>query len=169
VNALLFLAIRAAHVLLAAVWIGSTVFVTALLMPAVEAAGPSGGQTMMRLSGRGIVPYMAALGVTTVLTGVYLLWHFTGGFDPTVATSHAGLAFGIGGAAGILAGIIGGSVVGRNSSKIAKLMKDTAGAPPSGAVLEQVAVLRRQMAIGHRAVIALQMTALVLMAVGHYV
>jgi hypothetical protein len=62
---------------------------------------------------------MAAVAAATVATGVYLLWRFTGGFDAGVITSHAGLAFGTGGAAGILAGVVGGAVVGRNAVKVA--------------------------------------------------
>ena len=78
--AVVFLSIRVFHVLLASTWIGSTIFVSTLLMPAIEASGPSGGQVMMRINRHGIVAYMAALGGTTVLTGLYLFWHFTGAF-----------------------------------------------------------------------------------------
>jgi hypothetical protein len=34
-NAVMFLALRAVHVLLAGIWFGSSVFVAALLMPAI--------------------------------------------------------------------------------------------------------------------------------------
>ena len=169
-NALLFLALRAAHVFLAAVWIGSTVFVSALMMPAVEAAGPSGNQLLVRMNRRGMHAYMAVLGATTVLTGLYLLWHFTGGFDASVTTSHAGLAFAVGGASGVLAGIVGGAVVGRSAARIGSMMKDAPpDSPPSASTLQQIMNLRHTMKIGTRAVIALQSIALVLMAVGHYV
>ena len=42
-NAIMFLSIRAAHVLVAGLWIGSTVFGAAWLMLAIDAAGPFGG------------------------------------------------------------------------------------------------------------------------------
>ena len=76
---LAFVAFRAVHVLIAALWIGSTVFVSALLVPAVEAAGPAGGRVMQSIVRRGINLYMGLLGGATVLTGLYLLWRFTGG------------------------------------------------------------------------------------------
>ena len=38
-NAIMFLSIRAAHVLVAGLWIGSTVFGAAWLMPAIDASG----------------------------------------------------------------------------------------------------------------------------------
>jgi hypothetical protein len=171
-TALVFLSIRAFHVLLASTWIGSTIFVSTLLMPAIETSGPSGGQVMMRIDRRGIMAYMAVLGGTTVLTGLYLFWHFTGGFDPSVSTSHAGLAFGTGGVAGILAGIIGGSVVGRGAKTATDLRSQavsTTDEAARGALMQRAAALGRRVKIGSRVVIALQATALILMAVGHYV
>src|SRR5262245_24566268 len=111
----LFLSLRAAHVLLAAVWVGATVFTSMLLMPVIEGSGPIGGQLMQNLEKKGMTPFFAALGGTTVLTGIYLYWHFTGGFDPTVSSSHAGMAFGIGGVAGILRVVLRGTVVGPSS------------------------------------------------------
>jgi len=39
---------------------------------------------------------MGVLGDMTIITGVYLLWHFAGSFG-SITASHAGIAFGIGG------------------------------------------------------------------------
>ena len=99
---IVFLGLRALHVLVAGIWIGSTTFLAVVLMPAIDAAGPAGGQVMLRLSTRNTT-YMTSLGVATILSGIHLLWRFTGGFDGGVLASHAGKAFSIGGAAGILA------------------------------------------------------------------
>jgi uncharacterized membrane protein len=46
---IIFLALRPLHVLVAGVWIGSTVLVSKMLTPAIEGSGPSGGHVMMRL------------------------------------------------------------------------------------------------------------------------
>jgi hypothetical protein len=165
----LFLVLRAMHVLVAGVWIGSTVFVVKMLTPAIDDAGPAGGQVMMRMN---VTKFMAAFAVTTVATGAYLLWRFTGGFDPGVIMTHAGLAFGTGGTAGLLAGIIGGAVVGRSAVRVSAIMRQAVGVPdgPSkGVLLQQAAVLRRRIHRGSQVVLALQTTALVLMSVGHYV
>jgi hypothetical protein len=164
----IFLGLRVAHVLLAAIWFGSTVFVSELLVPALDAAGPAGGQVMGGLSRR-ITVYMAILGGTTVLTGIYLFWHFTGGFDPAVSATRAGRAFSTGGAAGLLAAIIGGSVVGRSANKLGPLMGQLATAKDKTALMQEVNALRQRMKIGTRAVLLLQLIALVLMALGHYI
>jgi uncharacterized membrane protein len=170
-NVFVFLGLRALHVLVAATWIGSTIFISTLLTPAVDASGPSGGQVMMNINRRGIGVYMSLLGVMTVLSGIYLLWHFAGGFG-SVGDTRAGIAFGIGGVAGILAGIIGGAIVGRSARQVDTLMHEAAAlpeGPAKSAVLQRGAPLWQRIKTGERLVIACQLVALVLMAVGHYV
>jgi hypothetical protein len=127
---------------------------------------------MARMARRGYPTYMSVIGLTTMLTGLYLLWRFTGGFDPAVAASHAGMAFGAGGASGILAGIVGGAVVGRNAKKLGEVMGSATQSELGTArrvLAEQAIVLRRRVKIGTQVVIALQLIALVSMAIGHYV
>src|SRR5687768_1498652 len=97
----LFLSLRVLHVLLAAVWLGSAAFITFIMMPAVNAAGPAGGQVMLALNRKGLVTFMASISGITVLTGWYLFWHF-GGFMPEVARTRAGIVYGLGGIAGTL-------------------------------------------------------------------
>jgi uncharacterized membrane protein len=167
----LFLFLRVLHVLLAAIWVGATVFTSFLLMPAVQDTGPAGGQVMMSLNRKGITAFFGAMGGITVLTGIYLFWRFTGGFDPEISRSNAGMAFGIGGVAGILAVIIGGSVVGRSANKAAALMEQVVKAPDAqkGALMQQAGVLRQRMATFGIVVVLLQIIALVTMALAHYI
>lgn len=167
----LFLSLRAAHVLLAAVLVGATVFTSILLMPVIEGSGPIGGQLMQNLEKKGMTAFFAALGGTTVLTGIYLYWHFTGGFDPTISSSHAGMAFGIGGVAGILAVIISGSVIGRSSKKVLALMEQLPKASDAqkGALMKEAEMLRGRMKTFGALVLLLQIVALLTMAVAHYI
>jgi len=171
-NALVFLLLRATHVLFAAVWMGSTAYMSLLLTPAVEDAGPAGGQMMMRLDRQGLHKYMAIVAMTTMFSGVYLLWRFTGGFDRAVLWTHAGLVFACGGASGILAGILGAAVVGRSGSQVVAIMTDAAAVPDGpakGALMQRAAILRERIKGGTRMIMVLQAVALTLMAVGHYV
>jgi hypothetical protein len=167
----LFLSLRAAHVLLAAVWIGATVFTSVLLMPVIESSGPIGGQIMQNLEKKGLTAFFAAMGGTTVLTGIYLYWRFTGGFDPEVSRSHAGMAFGIGGVCGLLAVIIGGSVIGRSSRKMLGVMEQLPKASDAqkAALMQEAAMLRGRMKTFGTLVLILQVVALLTMAVGHYI
>ena len=168
----LFLTFRVLHVLLAAVWIGSTVFIAFQLMPAMKQAGPAGGQIMAVLNRRSLPAYMASLGGITVLTGIYLFWRFTGGFSPEISGSPSGIVYSIGGLAGVLALIIGGAVVGR-SAKQAGAIIDRVGSLPDGAekrtAMQTVEKLTARMASAGLVVIVLQVIALAMMAIGHYV
>jgi SAM-dependent methyltransferase len=83
----LFLLLRAAHVLLAALWVGSVAFISFFLMPAFEESGAAAGPVMGALLRRKLPVFMAAIGGTTVLTGFYLYYRFTGGFDPALSGS----------------------------------------------------------------------------------
>ncbi len=170
-SSLLFLLLRVLHVLLAAVWLGTTVFMSFMLMPVIEESGAAGGQIMVGLNRKGLTAFFGAIGGITVLTGIYLFWRFTGGFDPTISRTHAGMAYSVGGAAGLLAVIIGGSVVGRGSNKLVGLMSQLATLPEAqkGAVVHQANALRQRIKSFGFVVLALQVIALTLMAVAHYI
>ena len=171
-SSLLFLIIRPLHVLLAAIWIGSGAFMAYLLMPTIESTGPSGGAVMLSLNRKGLVPFFASLAGITVLTGLYLFWRFTGGFDPEISRSHAGMAFGVGGVCGILAAVIGGSVVGRSSKQLVDLMTRAMPMPDGAekaALMKTAEGLRSRIKSAGNIVLVLQVIALILMAVGHYI
>jgi uncharacterized membrane protein len=170
-STVLFLVLRAAHVLLAAVWIGAVAFTTFFLMPALEEAGPAAGPVMGALLRRKLHVFMASLGGTTVLTGLYLYYRFTGGFDPALSGTRAAMVFGTGGLAGIIALIIGGAVVSRSAKKMGELGARLAAVPATerAAMVEEMSAARRRAATASRIIIALQVFAIVLMAIGHYV
>ena len=168
----LFLSLRVLHVLLAAIWLGSTVFITVLMMPAVEATGAAGGQVMTRMVKGALIKYFAILGGTTTLTGIYLFWRLTGGFAPVISASRTGMVFGIGGVAGIIATIMGGSVVGRAATANVAVMEQAAGmpgGPEKEALLQRGGALRQRLKSAGTIVIVLQAIALILMALGHYI
>jgi uncharacterized membrane protein len=168
----LFLLLRVAHVLMAAVWLGATAFVTFFLMPAIQETGPAAGPVMGALMRRKLPFFMASLGGLTVVTGFYLYWRFTGGFDPALSATRAAMVFGTGGIAGLLALIIGGAIVSRSTKKMAGLGAQLASMPDGPARLKaaaEMAAARTRAAVAGRIVIALQMLALACMAIGHYV
>ena len=79
----------------------------------------------------------------------------------------------IGGVAGILAGIVGATVIGPSGSQVVAIMTKATvftDGPEKGALMQRAAALRQRIKGGTRLVIkALQATALLLMSVGHYV
>jgi len=171
-STILFLSLRALHVLLGAVWLGAAVLITLFLAPTVAEAGPAGGQIMVVLMRRGLHRFIAGVSVATVVTGLYLYWRFTGGFDPETARTPAGVAFGIGGFAGLGAALLGGAVVSGGSVRLTAIMSRAMGLPEGSehdSLLRTAEALRQQIASASRIVIGLIVVALVLMAVGHYV
>lgn len=167
----LFLSVRVLHVLLAAVWIGSTVFLFGLLMPVIEQAGAEGGPVMMGIHRRGLAAYMGSISGLTVLSGFWLFWRFTAGFDPTISGSPSGIAYSIGGTAGLLAVILGGGVIGRSANKVFTILTQAAplhdGSEKAG-LMQAAALLRRRMVAFSKVVLALQFIALSTMAIAHY-
>ena len=158
ISTLVFLLLRVAHVLLAAVWIGMTAFVTLFLMPTIKDPGVGGAPLAQAMMRRRLHIYMAALGGTVVLTGFYLYWRFTGGFDPALSATRGAMMFGTGGIAGTLALILGGAVVSKNAKKMA-----SATSPA------EFAAARDKSTTFGRIVFVLQLIAIAAMALGHYV
>jgi hypothetical protein len=168
----LFLTVRAVHVLLAAIWVGSVAVMVFFVMPALKETGTAGGPMVAALARRGLNAFMAALGGLAVLTGFYLYWRLTGGFDPALSATHGAMVFGTGGIAGLISLIIGGAVVGRNMKRMEEL-GGKAMALPEGSertrLMNESNSARDRGTAGARIVLALQVIALICMAVGHYV
>jgi hypothetical protein len=169
---LAFLTIRAVHVLLAATWLGSVGFMVLFVMPAMKETGAAAAPMMGVIARRGLNAFMGALGGITVLTGFYLYWRFTGGFDPALSATHGAMVFGTGGIAGLLSLIIGGVVVGRSMARMGVLGGKATALPegPERARLMKESIAARDRGVAAaRIVLVLQMVALMCMAIGHYV
>jgi hypothetical protein len=168
----MFLVFRALHVVCAALWVGSAVLLTFFVMPAIEGLGPDAGKMMSGLQQKGLNAFMGAIGGLTILSGIYLYWHLTAGFDPTISGTPEAMTFGIGGALGLLAVIIGGSIVGRGAKRLTvlgvELAKTTDGASRTE-ILAEMQKLKGQVTTFGNVVIGLLVVTTILMAVGHYV
>ncbi len=155
-----FVTLRSVHIVTAALWLGSTALLAWFVMPATGNLAP---EMIARLVRHKLPAFMASLGGTTVLSGLLLYWHLTG-LSTAGAGSHIGIVYGIGGATGLAAAIIGGAVVGKSVVKIAELH-----AAAGGATSEAIVLLQRRVATGGRLVVALLLITLILMTVGHYI
>jgi hypothetical protein len=168
----LFLSLRVLHVLLGAAWLGAAVLLSFFLMPAVQDVGPDGGKVVIALVGRRLDAYIASIAGLTVLSGLYLYWHFTDGFDPSISSTMGGQVFGAGGVLGLVSAIIGGRVVARNMKKAVALMTQSTGvadAAARSALMAQAMLYRQKAATGGRVVAFLLIVTIMLMALGHYV
>ena len=168
----IYLSVRVLHVLCGALWLGGVVLISMFLMPALQQSGPEGGAIMGRMQKRGLVVFMSSISGVAILSGFWLYWRFTGGFDAAISASTAGKVFGTGGLLGLAAGIIGGAVVGRSAKKAAELGAKMATAPEGkdrAALTAEIGRLRQRMVTWGNLVIVLLVGALALMTIGHYV
>jgi uncharacterized membrane protein len=124
-----YLVLRVLHILAAALWLGAAGLLALIVMPAIRDAGRAGGSLLALLHRRKLHVFMAASAVATVLSGIGLYWVLTAGFDQALVLSRSGIVFGVGGLCGLLAMIIGGSVIGPGFVRILALTEQTASVP----------------------------------------
>jgi hypothetical protein len=171
-NNIVFLSVRVFHVLLGASWLGAALFTSFFLIPALQEAGPAGGAVMIGLVRRKLPIFIASIAGLTVLTGLWLYWRFTDGFDPGISSTMGGRVFGTGGLLGLVSLIIAGSVVSRNMKSAVRLLTDAAAQPDGparAAQMERAIACRGKAAVGARIVAILLVITIMLMAMGHYV
>jgi hypothetical protein len=161
----MFVALRSAHIAVAALWLGSAALLVWYVMPSAANLAP---EIVTRLVRNKHHLFMASLGGTTVLSGLLLYWHLTG-FSAAGMGSHAGIAYAIGGVLGLTALIIGGGVVGKSAAKIAELHASAGEGARNSETTAAIQMLGRRAAGGGRVVVALLLATLILMTLGHFV
>lgn len=163
--------IRELHILCGALWFGIAVFGSLFLLPAVESLGAEGGKFMQALQKRGFIVFMPIIAVTTIVSGIYLFYVATGGFNPDIARTHAGRSFSIGGGIAIIAFLIGALFISRNMAKVSGIMRALPTTPEAqrAGLLATAATLRRRSEIAGHVVAVLLTITLVLMTIAIYV
>jgi hypothetical protein len=168
----MFLFLRVLHVMSAAFWFGAAVFVSRFLTPSIKAAGSAGGPVMEQLTRIRKMPiWMMSSAVLTVLSGIGLYWSNSGGFTNEWMQSGPGRAFGIGGAFGILAaiiGIAGAMPVGRKLGAIGADLR-ARGTPPTPQEVANIAQLQAKLQRTGDIVAVLLVIAIGEMAVARYI
>ena len=107
----LLLLMRLLHILTGIFWVGTMMFNTAFLFPAFKDAGPDGAKVAGGLAKRNFMVIMPIVALVTILSGFWLLWRVSGGFQSTFMRTGMGRAIGVGATCAIVAFIIGVVVV----------------------------------------------------------
>lgn len=168
---LLMIALRLAHVVLGALWVGMVVFTAIFLTPAIQQAGPDGAKVMVALQRRGILTVMPILAFGTLISGIWLYWRASGGFQAGYVTSPGGLAFGLGGVASLAAYALGIAVMRPAMLRAVALAQAAGVATPEereGRAAE-IQRLRARGATAGRWVAALLVGAVAAMGVARYI
>ena len=165
------LVMRLLHVGLGVFWVGTMVFNALFLGPSIRDAGPDGAKVMGGLMRRRFMDVMPAVAILNILSGLWLYWKMSGGFQPAYMRSGAGMTFGTGGALAVIAFVIGVAVVRPSMLKAMALGPVIAQAQPQ----EKDALMARAQSYRSKAMGAGKVVALLLglavaaMAVGRYV
>lgn len=163
------LVLRFFHVVGGVFWAGGVMLMVGFIFPTVRASGPQGGRFMQELAQRKLPVFMNAAAGLTMLSGLILYGRLAAANGGWPAT-RSGMAFGIGGLAAILAGIIGGAFVGRTGQQLGKLGEkvQASGGAPSSEQAAEMGRLQTRMWTAMRAVAALLAVAVVAMAIARY-
>lgn len=167
-----FVFTRTLHIVLAAIWFGAVVVNIFFLTPSVRETKAAGGQVMSAMMGRGYVTFLQAISGIVTLTGFYLYWKLTLGFDPAASGSMPARVIGVGVITGFIASIVGPLFVGRSIKSVSRIMAKAApladGAEKS-ALLQQAGALQAKSILWSKIVLVLMTISLITMSIGHYV
>jgi uncharacterized membrane protein len=163
---------RLIHILSGAFWVGAVVFVARFLMPSLRAVGPAAGPVMQQLTQvRRLPVYMMTATMLTILSGLTLYWHDSMGFKGAWIDSAPGRVFGLGGAFGILAAIVGMAITSPTGKRLGELTGAIAkaGGPPTPDQVAELGRLQGKMYKTTQIVATLVLLATAAMAIARYV
>jgi hypothetical protein len=75
--------LRLVHIGGGVYWAGTIFFFVSILQPAVQDLGPDGGKVMVKLFERGYLTILPIIATLTIVSGFWLLWLFSAGFNAT--------------------------------------------------------------------------------------
>jgi uncharacterized membrane protein len=168
---LLIVTLRLFHILFGMFWAGSLVFFATFLVPSVKDVGPDGAKVMAALQRRRLLDVMPVVAALTILSGLWLYWRLSAGFNTAWVTSRFGAALSLGGLLSIVAFGIGVAVMRPAALRAAALAQRLATSPEGPDRTEQLAVvqrLRQRSATAGRFVAMLLILATASMAVARY-
>ena len=167
----LLIVARLLHVLLGVFWAGTLIFTAYFLVPAIAEAGPDGAKVMAGVQRRRFMDVMPVVALLTILSGLWLYWKISGGFDHHWMHTPTGLAYGIGGVLAIMAFGIGIGVMRPAMKRVGGLAAGAAQEPDPAKrerMMGEVAGLRRRSATAGSLVATLLTIATALMGVARY-
>jgi len=166
----LVLGLRLAHVLGGVMWVGAAIMLAGFVIPAAQGAD-SGGFMQRLMVGRRASVYLMATAAVTVLSGIALYARMTALTSGAYASTGQGITFAIGGAAGVLALLVGALGSGPAGQQLAMLGARLRAErrPPSPEETRRMAALQARMRVTGPLAMLLLLVAVGCMAVGRYV
>lgn len=163
--------LRLVHILSGVYWAGTIFFFVTFLEPSLRSLGPDGGKVMIRFFERGYLKLIPSFAFVTVLSGLWLLWIVSGGFDAAWMGSGSGIALSTGGALAIIAFVIGMVILrpaAARSWAVARQLAQEADEAARNALMAEMGRLRNRNLRSGRLVFSLLVVAVGLMATARY-
>ncbi len=164
---------RIVHILAGVLWVGSVFLLVVYVQPSVAAIAPAGAPFMAELLGkRRLVDRIIALGLTSVVGGLFLYWrdwHLNGTLVDWV-TSSFGATMTVGMIASITALAIGAFGTRPNVMRLLGLGRQVAesGGPPSPEVAAEIGAIQDRLKKLARLSLGLLLLAVLAMSTARY-
>ena len=166
------LTLRILHIIGGTFWVGSGLFTTFFLIPALGTVGPAAGPVMAALQARRLYTVLPAVAVVTIVSGARLMWITSGGFDGSYFARGSGQVFAGAAIAAVLAFAISTLYVRPAAERASRIGAELASAPDErarAALGAEMGAVRSRMGTGSTAAVVLLIVAAVGMAIGRYV
>ena len=165
------IALRLAHVVAGAAWVGGAFVMILLVTRTARMRGADGDAFVTTLLTEGkAARYFEIAAITTVLAGGLLYFRASGGFQLAWITSPSGIGFTIGALAAIVSLVWGGLVVGPAGKRAAAIQADVAAAGGAASPVQasELDAIRKKLTTFGIADLALLGTAVITMATARY-
>jgi hypothetical protein len=163
--------LRVIHIVAGVFWAGVVMVMAWFILPASQAMGQPGGAFMQQLMFRQrLRAFVSGAMILTILSGLTMYAWLAMETDGAWARSRMGMTLGIGAIAALIAGGIGGGVVGRVGQKMAALgaVIQASGGQPTDAQKAEMESYQRRMRSAFRIVAVLVIIAIITMAGARY-
>jgi uncharacterized membrane protein len=115
---------RVLHIVLGVFWAGTLIFTAIFLVPAIRDAGPEGAKVMAGLMRRRFLTVLPVVAALTILSGLWLYWFDSNGFQAPFMRSRMGMTLALGALAALIAFVLGVGIVRPAMLKAAALSQD---------------------------------------------
>jgi uncharacterized membrane protein len=165
------LTLRVIHILGGIFWVGSMLYTTFFLAPAIRSSPALAGQVMAGLNKRRLFITLPIVALLTIASGIRLLWIVSAGFSDSYLSTPMGRAISLGAGAAILAFLLSVLVSRPGFVKVGRLGTSLAAASDEAEkqrITVEMQRISRRVATANAAVVALLVTTAVTMAIARY-
>ena len=164
--------IRLVHIVFGVIWVGANVFLTLFVYPAAKKSGKAGNEFLKILPKTNNMPmFMTLSGLITIVSGIWMIYYFSGGFNLSYFNSTFGKCILTGGILTIIAFLNGVFVVRQAGLKLNKIgaEMEQSNEPPAPEVLNKIELLSNRIIKATAFEALLLLAATILMAAARYI